>query len=721
MKMFNGSENMSLLNMIYFLTIFLKEYNWCHANDIFCDFNQFECLNGKCISLGLVCNGINNCDDNSDEYKCEYKGCGEMNFFCESEFKCIPLKLRCDGIMDCSDGADEYGCFADCEFSRRFKCKNGRCVNFDDLCNFYDDCGDNSDEVNCLDCDKTKYFRCLNGKCLNKNWVCDGNMDCERGEDEISCDKMKLSICLYGQFDCGDRCIDRKQVCDGIYDCFNNLDEDPHICQKNKNLCDTKKEISNEVHCEEKETDCKDICLNTYDDYDYICFKDVVDDNVIGYVQCQSLIDCNFQSGICSQICLNKYTGFTCECKKDFDKDNGLFGYDSCAPSNISNILHSSKDGIKLSIFTQFLPEHHIPIVNTTVSFIDVLYRKYTIFWTDFYGEKIFSLVVNREEDPKILINNASKIRGIAVDWIYEHIYWTDSGKNTIEISNLEGKMRKILFWAPAIQNPRDIVVTPLTGWIFWIELRPQPRFVRAGMKGYNKEIIIDNNLIAPSSLTVDNDNKRLYWLDISLHTLFSSNYDGDYIYEVYTSKVLLRQSCSITYFNNSIYWHQHNSIFKSNFSNNMVINSLPLNIKSKLGIKSLKIFHPISQPRGTNNCVNITCPFLCIPQPDIKDPSKNSLSVTCECPDNNPRCRSSKTIVSLSIFPKQYSFLYKYKRNDNNVAKFIIQNFETPTKTVKKYGPFCIALFILVMITFVHIFSCLIMYLRPKRVQRKL
>ncbi len=42
---------------------------------------------------------------------------------------------------------------------------------------------------------------------------------------------------------------------------------------------------------------------------------------------------------------------------------------------------------------------------------------------------------------------------GLAIDWVYNHVYWTDSATKTISVAELDGKMRK-----------RSINVNPLDG-----------------------------------------------------------------------------------------------------------------------------------------------------------------------------------------------------------------------------------------------------------------
>jgi len=42
---------------------------WCSAN-VTCSSDEFQCPSGACIPASLVCDGLSQCDDFSDEYNC---------------------------------------------------------------------------------------------------------------------------------------------------------------------------------------------------------------------------------------------------------------------------------------------------------------------------------------------------------------------------------------------------------------------------------------------------------------------------------------------------------------------------------------------------------------------------------------------------------------------------------------------------------------------------
>ncbi|KAI8503784.1 hypothetical protein Bbelb_187550 [Branchiostoma belcheri] len=130
-----------------------------------------------------------------------------------SDGDCDVHEVVCDGIVDCDDGSDEQNCDEDI-------CSNGATINKARVCDGTDDCGDNSDERHC--CERRDKIACNNGECidpqiLNKpvSSTCDGEEDCSDGSDE-SCVAVP---CENGAM------FHPAGRCDGRDDCGDNTDE----------------------------------------------------------------------------------------------------------------------------------------------------------------------------------------------------------------------------------------------------------------------------------------------------------------------------------------------------------------------------------------------------------------------------------------------------------------------------------------------------------------
>ncbi|XP_059158261.1 atrial natriuretic peptide-converting enzyme-like [Physella acuta] len=188
-----------------------------------CAIGQFKCPNGQCIPQHKVCDGDYDCIDSGDEMNCP--NCD--GFSCVSNKLCLwdNNQLRCNDMFNCDDLSDEVNCTRG---SSSRECRNGVKVIPSLWCDGLDDCGDNSDEEKC-DCRGNNLYSCSppSGQCIQRTQVCDGVKDCRNGRDEMDCAR-----CRGEMFQCVDyTCVNTSQHCDGNVDCKKNGGDEDDCAQ----------------------------------------------------------------------------------------------------------------------------------------------------------------------------------------------------------------------------------------------------------------------------------------------------------------------------------------------------------------------------------------------------------------------------------------------------------------------------------------------------------
>lgn len=58
---------------------------------------------------------------------------------------------------------------------------------------------------------------------------------------------------------------------------------------------------------------------------------------------------------------------------------------------------------------------------------------------------------------------------GVAVDWIHDLLFWTDSGTRRVEVATLDGSQRAVIA-ANDLDKPRAIAVHPGDALVFWTD-----------------------------------------------------------------------------------------------------------------------------------------------------------------------------------------------------------------------------------------------------------
>lgn len=128
-----------------------------------------------------------------------------------------------------------------------------------------------------------------------------------------------------------------------------------------------------------------------------------------------------------------------------------------------------------------------------------------------FYGEQqqpmgpvgIDELTENIDK-ISIITKRIEKPEGLAIDWYTDKIYWVDGELNNIEVTTLNGRHRKLLFWTD-LDQPRAISLVPAQKLMIWCDWGEIPRIERASMDGdkYSRMILVSDRIYWPNGLTV--------------------------------------------------------------------------------------------------------------------------------------------------------------------------------------------------------------------------
>lgn len=115
----------------------------------------------------------------------------------------------------------------------------------------------------------------------------------------------------------------------------------------------------------------------------------------------------------------------------------------------------------------------------------------------------------------------------VAVDWISRNLFWTDTGTDRVEVSNLKGQFRKVLINRDLVE-PRGIAVAPEHGLVFWSDWNEKdPKIERANMDGTDRRKLAEKNLAWPNGLALDRKMERIFWCDAKIDKIESCSFDG--------------------------------------------------------------------------------------------------------------------------------------------------------------------------------------------------
>ncbi|XP_033629412.1 low-density lipoprotein receptor-related protein 2-like isoform X2 [Asterias rubens] len=507
--------------------------------------------NYRCIPSWAVCNGVDNCRDNSDEVGCEQRTCASGEFRCD-ETKCIPGQWLCDFTADCDDGTDEDETCLHRECSEsEFRCATNQCIPNRWVCDHDDDCGDLSDELACLnyECLPGSY-KCTSGHCINEDYVCDGERDCLDFSDEVGCSTRLPGglYCFATQFTCNNTlCIREDWVCDGEDDCGDGSDESLFACANN--VCDTSKRFKcNNNRCIPQWFVCDDVddCGDGSDENNHdVCqaegcasdqFKCTNNECIpAGYVcdleaDCSDLSDehgCHSGScamGSCEMNCTNLDDGHFCSCQQGYkltDDRLGCEDNDECLDNPCTQKCTNFKGGYRCECIRGYNDRGDKGIDCKAEGVPKV------VVFTD--GPEIRRF--EESEYTNIIIDQGA-VHDVDFDVTSSALYWVDKSLGAVVRALYPTGLDQKITTQTIVENinqPLGISVDWASGNIYWLDfgdkLPPSgrsrrdtlfagPRIAVSKVDGRYIKNLITTGLDKPTAIAVNPHRGVMYWTD---------------------------------------------------------------------------------------------------------------------------------------------------------------------------------------------------------------
>lgn len=231
---------------------------------------------------------------------------------------------------------------------------------------------------------------------------------------------------------------------------------------------------------------------------------------------------------------------------------------------------------------------------------------------------------------------------GLALDRATDNLYV--SGMETGTIGHDRSVIKVILSKTQQYVNVvttqtaiTDLVIDSTRGLLFFCEhLKPRAgRIIRSTMDGSSTNWLYKiSKIVYPVALTLDPIQSRVYWADLTLQSISSSDYNGQQ--QKLVVSITNGQPLSITFFENRISW---TNVGQSAIRSQMLDSHITATHVLHERISHILTAHAVLEPELRNPCASATCGNgLCL--------LRDNATSTCMCPQHEKVLSSSPSLV---------------------------------------------------------------------------
>ncbi|XP_030630936.1 low-density lipoprotein receptor-related protein 2 [Chanos chanos] len=336
---------------------------------------------------------------------------------------------------------------------------------------------------------------------------------------------------------------------------------------------------------------------------------------------------CLEDNGRCQQLCfaIPEQQQPKCGCAHGSLLSNGVscgFGLDEFLIFTTENTVSSVR--LDPEDHSSPFPTFH---VGSTAVALDYDFKDKRVFFCQYMGigsSRIGYITTTSVSSPPVIIaDNLDIPEGLAYDWVHKRLYFTDFYNQSVQAIGIDGQNRSFIAHA---DRPLAIVVDPCYGYLYWTDWGGPPKIERATLGGNFRVPIISSGLSMPSGLTLDYEERMLYWADALMNRIERSSLTGE------NRQVIVSNTQNVfamTMFQQDIYWTDQStySLYRANKDDGSGVTIIVQNLQDRP--HDIHVFTGSKQESCSSPCqlFNGGCSHICVPGPTGPE---------CQCPQGD-------------------------------------------------------------------------------------
>ena len=174
------------------------------------------------------------------------------------------------------------------------------------------------------------------------------------------------------------------------------------------------------------------------------------------------------------------------------------------------------------------------------------------LYWSDSGTDKIQRSNLDGSEVEDLVTSGLRHPSGLALDAVAGKLYWTDYGTDRIQRANLDGS--EVEDVVTDLRSPLGLALDAAAGKLYWADYGTD-KIQRSNLDGTEVEDLVTTGLRVPRGLALDASAGKLYWSDSGTDKIQRANLDGTEVEDVIASGLDVPRGLALDASAGKLYW----------------------------------------------------------------------------------------------------------------------------------------------------------------------